>query len=55
MLSTKKLLLAMLRIIMKENEGSSTFRVDWQVVEGNLVATRKGKTLMVLTPLSAAQ
>ena len=41
--------------VWKENEGSFTFRVDWQVVEGNLVATRYGKTLMVLTPLSAAQ
>ncbi len=41
--------------VWKENEGSFTFRVDWQVVEGNLVASRNGKTLMVLTPLSAAQ
>ena len=41
--------------VWKENSGSYTFRVDWQVVEGKLVATHRGRTLMVLTPLSAAQ
>ena len=41
--------------VWKENSGSYTFRVDWRVVEGKLEATHRGRTLMVLTPLSAAQ
>lgn len=40
--------------VWKENAGSFTFRVDWQVVDGKLVACYKGKTLMVLPPLSGA-
>ena len=40
--------------VWKENAGSFTFRVAWQVVDGKLVASYKGRTLMVLSPLSGA-